>query len=135
MHTIILNKYQKICLQKNIGLNIFIEYSINNLINDFDINTILCNIFDNAIENVSKSKPFIDYKVYKSSNYLIISVANTFNKKPKIINNTIKSTKKDFINHGYGIENVKLALQHYNGNYQLRIEDDMFIFDVIIPLS
>ena len=74
MHTIILNKYQKICLQKNI------EYSINNLINDFDINTILCNIFDNAIENVSKSKPFIDYKVYKSSNYLIISVANTFNK-------------------------------------------------------
>lgn len=135
MHTIILNKYQKICLQKNIGLNIFIEYSINNLINDFDINTILCNIFDNAIENVSKSKPFIDYKVYKSSNYLIISVANTFNKKPKIINNTIKSTKKDFINHGYGIENIKLALQHYNGNYQLRIEDDMFIFDVIIPLS
>lgn len=80
MHTIILNKYQKICFQKNIGLNIFIEYSINNLINDFDINTILCNIFDNAIENVSKSKPFIDYKVYKSSNYLIISVANTFNK-------------------------------------------------------
>lgn len=128
--------YTKKCKELNIKLTINSLNLENYSISSVDWVIILGNILDNAIENIDINNPEIIVDIKRNNNFLILSVSNTYNIIPVINNNSIKSIKKDKLKHGYGIENVKLIVKKYKGDYQLSInKNNMFDFNIIIPLS
>ena len=46
----------------------------------------------------------------------------------------MKSKKKDVISHGYGIENIKDAVNRNNGDCILKKEETEFVAVIILPL-
>lgn len=104
-----------------------------------DTISVLGNILDNAIEgnasiDAGKEK-FILVKLFQSDGQYIISVRNTTASTAPIIDNHIKTTKKDKEAHGLGLPIVKKAIEKYGGDYELESADGWFQFTAIIPIS
>jgi sensor histidine kinase regulating citrate/malate metabolism len=51
---------------------------------------------------------------------------------PIIENNEIK-TSKSGAGHGYGLKNVKMSLDKYNGLLELKCENNIFEANILIP--
>lgn len=49
-------------------------------------------------------------------------------------NSDLKTTKKDRGFHGYGLGNVRKALENYNGELFIKSEEKEFLLSVIIPI-
>lgn len=46
-------------------------------------------------------------------------------------NNQIITSKKDKINHGFGLKSIQLITNKYNGSLSLKIDNNIFILDII----
>ena len=47
---------------------------------------------------------------------------------------TIKTTKKDRENHGYGIKNIRSAAKRWGGEVAIDAKDGRFLLTVTIPI-
>lgn len=118
----VLNKVEcKICMPKEIGIRLF------------DLNVVLGNLLENAIQAASTSKEkklsvFIKFE----KGMLFINIRNSYD------DNIIKSganyitTKRELGKHGIGLQNVKRVVNIYRGNIEILDVDN--IFDVKIML-
>lgn len=91
----------------------------------YDFNIILGNLLDNSIEAAEQTeekyiKIYITYRKHK----LNIEIHNTTNNKVDM--NNVKTTKKDTVNHGYGIKNIKEILNKYESVYDAEQDGNMF---------
>lgn len=91
----------------------------------YDFNIILGNLLDNSIEAAEQTeekyiKICITYRKHK----LDIEIHNTTNNKVDM--NNVKTTKKDTVNHGYGIKNIKEILNKYESVYDAEQDGNMF---------
>ena len=91
----------------------------------YDFNIILGNLLDNSIEAAEQTeekyiKIYITYRKQK----LNIEIHNTTNNKVDM--NNVKTTKKDTVNHGYGIKNIKEILNKYESVYDAEQDGNMF---------
>ena len=50
-------------------------------------------------------------------------------------NGNLVSTKKDIINHGYGIKSIKHIVVKYNGTVKIITEDNWFGLCILIPIN
>ena len=48
-------------------------------------------------------------------------------------NTKFNTTKDDEINHGFGIYNIKHAVEKYKGNVEIEAKDNMFMLDIVLP--
>ena len=48
-------------------------------------------------------------------------------------NNQIITSKKDKINHGFGLKSIQLITNKYNVFLSLKIDNNIFILDIIFP--
>lgn len=127
----VLNYYNGIFMQKDIQteINVVIPEKLN--IGIYDLNIILGNLLDNAIENVVKSdSPKIVVDVTYVGRTLYISIANTYDGLVKEHNGVILSRKD--ANHGYGLDNIRRIANKYNGDIKIEYNDEMFIVGVIL---
>lgn len=95
-----------------------------------DLSVILSNLLDNSLMAMSKlkdDKKLIIKLVYEK-NMLAITVSNTFDGKVNYINGQLTTLKEDNKNHGYGLKNVKDAIEKYDG--LLNVTHDMAMFTV-----
>lgn len=104
-------------------------------ISDLDLVTILGNILDNACEYVDRMKidGIIEVKItcnYETS--LFIEVKNPCIEK-QVTAELLKTSKTDKNAHGYGIMNVKRAVDNNDGIYDVKIQDGYFITQILIP--
>lgn len=95
---------------------------------------LLSNLLDNAIEGCCR----VDgeralYCSMVASDVLLLSVRNT-SQPVKIWNNTIETSKKSKINHGYGLSQVKSILGQLHAEYAFDYQDGWFTFVAEIPL-
>ena len=93
-----------------------------------DMVVLLSNLLDNAIEanrSYCGSKKIHVTALWKKS--FLFSIRNTSNP-VRIENNTIQTTKPDPQLHGFGLSNVKLILEKYNGDFTMDYEDNWFQF-------
>ena len=98
-------------------------------IQDIDWCAILSNILDNAIEACQKIKGKerrIEIVIKQNDCATLIDVTNTYNGEVKIIDNHLKSDKKDKVLHGIGIESVRTAVEKYNGVFEYTWCKDIF---------
>ena len=125
------------------GIMVKTDISIpeNMVMDEFDINIIIGNLMDNAIEAVSvieeeAREPILVCIKYRSG-FLLIKVDNIciesnlrYNKDGKML-----STKSDVSQHGYGLKNVRDAVIKNDGLMDVRVDNGWFHVMVNFPIG
>lgn len=89
---------------------------------------------DNAIEaaiNLEQEK-VIELKLARENHSLIISVRNTVDKRVRIKDNSISTTKSDKRKHGLGISSIKKILDKYSAELFMDCDDKWFQSSTIV---
>lgn len=123
----------------NIILN-FQGYVPTNGISNADLCVIMANSIDNAIEACAKdnsnNEKVIDVESDFRQGYFFFKISNpifeevVFKDKNKLV-----TSKKDKNHHGIGVANIMRVVSKYNGNTEIRIEDQHFILDINLMLN
>lgn len=95
---------------KNITVESVISIDEIDFIHDYDLNTLLSNLLDNAIEN--NNEGIIRINIVQDNVLLHIKVCNTVNPQkysPELI------TQKDIQNHGFGLKSINRIVKKYQG--------------------
>ncbi|WP_270640140.1 sensor histidine kinase [Longibaculum muris] len=95
---------------KNIKVESVISIHDINFIHDYDLNTLLSNVLDNAIEN--NNEGIIRINIVQDNMLLHIKVGNAVNPQkysPELI------TQKDNQNHGFGLKSINRIVKKYQG--------------------
>lgn len=92
-----------------------------------DFFIVIGNLLDNAIENINSTNKKIIISTYQDDFETTIVIKNTYDPKRININGT---SKKDYQNHGLGINNIRDILKTYNA-IMLIDTDDLFYKCVI----
>lgn len=101
-------------------------------IDSIDFGIILGNIIDNACEYCfriqSKNAIHIHIYTYYDTN-LFIEVKNEYRESEV----NLITIKEDSYMHGYGLQNTKEVVEKYDGYHHIKIEDGMFITQILLP--
>lgn len=131
LNVIIKDKARK-AKENQIDFKCTIQFGNMNFINPLDISTIFGNALDNAIEATIKLPPeerIVTVRGKQIQEMFIIIVENSAK-----AGNTNKTSKADTLLHGFGIANIKKAVEKYNGEITTRYQDNRFEIRVILPL-
>ncbi len=135
----IINEKQKEAVSKGIDFLADIDFSGTDFINPMDICIIFSNALDNAIEACERiSDPeqrMITVKAGKVRNFLSIAFENSSNEVIIPENQMIKTSKPDKYGHGFGINNIKKAVEKYQGDYRIKTGRGQFALYLVIPYS
>ncbi len=105
-----------------------------NAIRPMDLCIVLGNALDNAIEACEKvqGRKFILVRMERYAENLLLVIHNSAVDDG---NTELKTTKKDKSNHGFGLGNIKKALEKYDGSFELGLEGDVFKFSAVFPIQ
>ena len=131
---IILNQKYHMAEDKGIAM----IFQLNDLskvwLEEQDIVILISNLLDNAIEACDKSgDKIIRLKIVLEKKEMVVSVKNTVNEPVQIGDDFIYTTKKDKRKHGFGIKNIQMVLDKYDGMGMMRYEDGWFYYTAVIP--
>jgi len=118
--------------EKNIEFESTVQIPEKMPIEATDICIIFGNSLDNAIEACEKIKDdtkHIKLSVIFEEDAILCKVSNTISKGKKL---SMKTTKSDKENHGFGLDNIKQALSKYNHVMKIDQTDKEFILSFII---
>lgn len=128
----IINSKRSIAVSKNIEFNTHIQIPENLFVNAIDICIIFGNALDNSIEaceQISEGIRRITVNIVYEDNSIICKISNTALKhKGKFL----QTTKKDNIEHGFGIKNIETAISKYNNVFRFIQDDDEFTLSFVI---
>lgn len=131
---VIMYEKKKICASKGIPIRFMGCVSENLPYASTDLCIIIGNAIDNAIEACLKVngelESFIEVETYLKQGYWIFKVTNTAS--PVNIKH-LTSTKPNKSQHGYGIRNIREAVQKYGGNVNFLYEGGCFKAQVLMP--
>lgn len=93
----------------------------------FDLNVILSNLMDNAIEAAEKcTEKRLEIIMRAEMNMLYIAVENTYQEEPVRGRNRFVTAKEDKASHGFGIQNVMGVVEKYDGEISFHYADGTF---------
>ncbi|MGL4913427.1 MAG: sensor histidine kinase [Romboutsia sp.] len=132
-------KKKDVCTNYNVNFNIDINIPEKINISDFDLCIIIGNLVDNALEACKRidasDVKYIHIKSKIINNNFIFEIKNNFNGSINIDKEKILTSKKNKLNHGLGLTNVKSTISKYEGNCNLSFKDNEFTSLVMIPLN
>lgn len=107
-------------------------------ISGVDLCVVVSNLVKNAVEAVSHmqvGKGEIYFFINKGSQYLNIYVKNSFERHINFDTKGLpRTSKKEKADHGFGIRNVKQAVEKYDGRFDIRVENNWYIANVFFKL-
>lgn len=128
------------CSNKNINLshNIRVPDDIN--IDNRDLAIIFGNLLNNALEAVENIKSdslkkFIEINVSVVDGKLVANIFNSKDNRVTVFGKTFKTTKKDTINHGLGVNSVRESISKYDGYINFQNLENYFKVSFFIPLK
>lgn len=105
-------------------------------ISNNDLCTILANGLDNAIRGCNDCIPCtVSVEAKQQANWFTVVIKNPVKDKVQIKNNTVKTSKADKENHGFGLENIKRVAKKYNGRVELACDENEFTLKVFMMLE
>ena len=128
----IINTKKSIAVSEGIIFDTKIHIPENIFVDAIDICIIFGNALDNCIEACKKIEngiKRISLSIIYEDDSLICKFVNTA---VKPTGKFLHTTKSDHKNHGFGIDNIKSALQKYRNVYQFTQTDTEFILSFII---
>lgn len=103
------------------------------IISDFDLNMLLSNLLENALDALKKvEKKYLNILIRYDKNILYISVYNSFNGQLNKKKDVLYTTKKDTQKHGYGLRNIQSIIEKYDGESIFQQENNIFKADIIL---
>lgn len=118
---------------KNVDLKYFITIPKDLEINVFDLNIVLWNLLNNAIEAIEKAEnKYFFISIYFEKNILFIHTENTYDGKIIKKKETLLTTKENRELHGLGLKSVSSILEKYDGDIIYDYNDIYFITDVML---
>lgn len=111
--------------------------------NELDINKVdLCiifgNLIQNAVEELSKKDSYNDkylkVLIKMGTNYLCINISNSISNKGLEKKDLLQTGKKNKLNHGFGLLNIKRTVEENEGKFEIRIENCEFTASVILKI-
>ena len=134
---LITHRYYEICKKNNINFTISIKNANIDFIKEHDITALLDNLLENAVESaLMTNEKFIDFSIStRNSNFVIIKISNSCNKKPKYISGTLVSSKSTSGMHGIGTRSIKRVVEKYNGNLEMKFDSNTNTFTSTIGIN
>jgi len=131
---IIIRDKAKTAQEKQIDFNAVISFADASFMELLDISTIFGNALDNAIEASEKlpeDRRLITVRAKRVRDMLVIAVENNASPDSSIPEGT---TKEDAFLHGFGLANIKKAVERYGGQCSIRAEKERFVLKILIPV-
>ena len=119
--------------EKQIDFSAMVDFYGIDFIEPLDISTIFGNAIDNAIEASEKlpeHKRLITVKAERVRDMLLITIENNTTPRSHLVEGT---TKKDRFVHGFGIPNIKKAVEKYSGQCSFQQEERVYRLKILIP--
>lgn len=104
----------------------------------FDLCTIFSNLFENALDaSRTCHGNYINFTIRRAPRESIFSIANKFDGyiQPNSLNSLLLTRKADQANHGFGLTNVKKAVDNNNGDMAISTENNIFCVTISLPLK
>ena len=120
--------------EKQIDFSAMVDFHGIGFMESLDISTIFGNAIDNAIEaseNLPEYKRLITVKAERVRDMLLITIKNNMSPGSHL---TEQTTKKDRFLHGFGLPNIRKAVERYGGQCSIKTENGMFILKILIPI-
>lgn len=129
----ILSAKQSLAASKNITLTTKIRIQRALPIDPRD----LCIIFGNALDNAIEACDRLSEQTEKSIDLLLMEETGTLycqitNTAPPRCNAVFTTSKADSINHGFGLDNIRDALEKYNANLNISQNATLFTLEFLI---
>ncbi len=132
---VIINKYALLCKDKNIEFSTVALNENLSFVSDYDMSAILDNLLGNAVECAENElNPYIHMQLDSDNVFHKIIISNSCSVKPKSVNETLLTTKKNKDIHGYGIKSVLKAIENYKGEMQWTHENNEFKIVILMPI-
>ena len=120
----------------SIGIQLTCEGSfawLGNL-SPIDVCAVFSNLLDNALEGSKDAEnPYIAIKGNDHAHFYTLICSNNVPENIKIINNSVKTSKKDKKHHGLGLSSIHSVIRKYNGSYTLKCKDMVFSVQAVFP--
>lgn len=120
--------------ERGIDFSAAVSFGEGAFIDPLDISTIFGNALDNAIEaseGLPKEQRLVMVKASRVRELLVAVVQNNVSPDASLREGT---TKGDTFAHGFGLNNIRHAVQKYGGQCSVKIEDGMFALKIAIPI-
>lgn len=100
-----------------------------------DLNSILCNALDNAIEACLRTEDerFISLDIHTSDNVLLCEVKNSVGQPPKMHDGHLKTLKTDIQHHGIGLRSISECCKRLGGQMSYDFDESIFELRFLIP--
>ena len=132
---VIIRDKAKTAREKQIDFTAILHFADGSFLDPLDISTIFCNALDNAIEASEKlavSRRVVSVKARRIHDMLVIAVEN--NALPDA-DASGKTTKEDTLFHGFGLSNIRAAVDKYDGQCTVKCKDGVFVLKIMIPVE
>lgn len=131
----VLTEKKQICLRKNIEFTCIINGECLSFLNEVEVYSLFGNLLDNAIEATEKVDPnkrTISLNINQKGKLILIYIYNTYQDNLKIESNKLITTKKDSINHGFGLKSIENIVKKYNGDLKISTSNNIFELNIIL---
>ncbi len=133
---LLLNYLMKKAKSKNIIPKIDTDIPITLNCNMYDLNVLLSNLFDNAIEAASfTSEKKLNFRIKYAKEIMNIEISNSYTGKLLKRGNYYQSTKSDKGIHGYGLQNIQNIVEKYHGTIQFKQERKIFSVSIFLCIT
>ncbi len=119
---------------KEIDVQIDVDISKAVDLDGLDISTIFGNALDNALEaceKVEKEERFLTFRSGVRNGYQVFQIENAAAEEGA----DGKTSKEDTYLHGFGMQNIKRAVEKYEGACQYQCQDGVFSLHILLPLK
>lgn len=132
-------EFNNICKLKNVKLEGNYSFNDNINIDEKELHAILSALLKNALESTLKltddDKKSIFVNTESKDKEFIITISNKYNKKPRIDNGYLVSSKKYTEIEGIGIGYVEQTLAKNKGKFEFKIDNNEKVFNAIVTLK
>ncbi len=131
----VLNYMLQRAADKDIPVNVRVAVPEELELSAYDMNIILGNIIENAIEAQKEvNAPGIDLVISYSMDSLLIELSNTYSHKIRFKEGLPVTTKRPASEHGYGIRNVRKVLDKYTNTLDFDCSEDRFTVRILMKI-
>lgn len=132
----ILSYMNRLAKKKGISIDYHIQMPKRCSVSSYDMCTIISNLLQNALEASEKviSPLPIKCTIFEQNQSLLIQTVNSCVSKPATIGSVYVTSKKDAINHGFGMRNILTTVEKYDGKVDASFTDNLFTISICILL-
>lgn len=130
---VIISKYETECQLKNIQFSFDVKLCNLDFIENYDLVTILGNLFDNAVRAAENTEnAFVSIDTHYANTYAVLELSNSCSMPPVFSDKELLTTKKNKRQHGLGIKSIKNTLKKYSGELEWKYDNTDKVFTAIL---